>query len=290
MRTRFAPSPTGALHMGHLASALWVWAGARKFQCEIILRIEDHDRQRCKPGYESAMIRDLEALGFSWDLGPGASPSLFRQSDREEFYQNILQEWEKQGLVYGCKCTRSQLQSLRSLSGEIIYAGECRHSPLQSGTSTRLFVPESHSSTWTDLWKGQVQGQTHQEAGDFVIRDRLGLWTYQFCCSVDDRAQGIDLIIRGQDLWGSTLRQVYIHQLRGLSKPLLFGHHPLICDEQGRKLAKRDGDLSLRQMLDQGFHPEQLIARALEQMGIIPNEKGIPLEDALKLLQAKFPD
>lgn len=287
--TRFAPSPTGALHLGHLVSALWVWAGARKYNSQIILRIEDHDRERCKAGYEDAMLQDLEALGFEWDHGPGASPSIYRQSDRQEYYLEQMRILAGQDLLFGCQCSRKDLESHRLDSGEILYPGTCIGQALETGLGIRMKIAQEIQIKWQALDGILHTASPWENCGALLLMDRKGLWTYQFCCSVDDYAQGVDLVIRGTDLLTSTPRQVYLQSHLGAVQSAHYFHHPLVCDANGRKLAKRDGDQSLREMLEQGQTPEQLIAQCLRLMRIEFNEKSIPLRDALEILSQQLP-
>ena len=212
--TRFAPSPTGYLHLGHVANAIWVWGLARALGGRVLLRIEDHDRGRCRPEYERAMLDDLEWLGLEPDLGtPGelAGPSPYRQSDAGDLYQAALERLARAGLVFGCDCTRKGIASTEGdvFNEETRYPGRCRARTLTPGPGigARLMI-EAEVERFVDARLGPQAQDPAAQCGDLLLRDRLGQWTYQFAVTVDDRRHGVDLVVRGVDLLPSTGRQI----------------------------------------------------------------------------------
>ena len=240
--TRFAPSPTGYLHLGHVVNAIYVWGLARAGGGRVILRIEDHDRKRCRPAYEAALLEDLDWLGFVPDEGRDP-PS--RQSDRVAVYAGALATLDRGGLVYACDCSRQRI-------GGNPYDGRCRDRGLARGAGTGLRV--------------RLEGEP---SGDLLIRDRDGHWTYQFAVTADDFAQGISLVVRGQDLADSTSRQVALARRLGRAEPPVFVHHPLIVDASGRKLSKSAGDTGIRELRAAGQPAEAVLGLAAAAAGLI---------------------
>jgi glutamyl/glutaminyl-tRNA synthetase len=251
LRTRFAPAPTGWLHLGHVLNAEYVWgAGA-----EVLLRIEDHDRERCRPGFEAAILEDLEWLGYRSDF------PLVRQSERGDVYRATIDDLVAKGLVYACDCTRAQIEgrtASSSPSAELVYDNFCRTRglALADGVGWRVRMDPGVES-FVDERLGPQQ-QDPSVTGDVLVRDRLGNWTYQWCVSVDDYRQGIDLIIRGEDLLPSTGRQLRIARLLGRARQATFFHHPLLMKSSTQKLSKSDGDTGIRELRARGWTPEQV--------------------------------
>ena len=267
MLTRFAPAPTGYLHLGHVANAIRVWGEARAANGRVLLRIEDHDRERCRPEYEAALLEDLDWLGFVPDLYPTAAFRAgrceSRQSDRQAIYLEAAEELREQGLLYACRCTRKELSKSRGpevAGAETRYPGTCRtlDLPLEDGIGWRVRLPPD-TITFEDRWQG-VQTQTPAEqCGDVLIRDRLGNWTYQFVATVDDHLQGITDVIRGVDLLASTGRQILLGQLLGRESPATFAHHGLIMKTPTQKLSKSDGDTGIRDLRARGWTAREVI-------------------------------
>ena len=263
MLTRFAPAPTGWLHLGHVLNAEYVWgAGA-----PVLLRIEDHDRERCRPEYEAGILDDLEWLGYA------AGPPV-RQSERDAIYREAAATLIAGGLVYACSCTRKQIEDRRAppaprtappdpRAPELVYDGYCadRGLALTDGVSWRLRL-DPGVETFVDARLGPQQQDPARQCGDLLLRDRLGNWTYQFVASVDDFRQGIDLVIRGEDLLASTGRQIRIARLLGRTTPATFLHHPLLMKSPTQKLSKSDGDTGIRELRARGWTPAQVKAAA----------------------------
>lgn len=265
--TRFAPSPTGELHLGHVAHVAWVWAVAAITGARIQVRMEDHDRSRCRPEFERAILDDLAWLGFEPDPASLASlaghPSPWRQSDHPERYQSAFDQLAARGLLYGCTCTRGDLPPPGD-DGERRYPGTCRGQPLdrEGRGVVRVRLPDDRT-TVEDLLHGTIRQHPAVEHGDPVIRDALGQWTYQFCVVIDDLHDGVNLIVRGEDLRSSTGRQWLLAQLLGRTTPLVTLHHPLLLAEDGRKLSKRDGSLAVRAMRAAGMAAEAVVAASV---------------------------
>ena len=265
--TRFAPAPTGWLHLGHVLNALYVWNTARATGCRVLLRIEDHDRERCRPEYERGILEDLDWLGFVPDVYPThmflSGRCEGRQSDRDEIYRDALNILIAQNLVYACDCTRRAVAAAAPAdpAGELRYPGTCRdrNLPLTDGVGWRVRLPGGVETFDDGLVGRQVQSPAEQ-CGDVLVRDRLGNWTYQFAVTVDDWRQGVDLVIRGVDLLPSTGRQIQLGRLLGRDVPPAYMHHPLIMQAPGQKLSKSDGATAIRALRAAGWTRERIFA------------------------------
>jgi glutamyl-tRNA synthetase/glutamyl-Q tRNA(Asp) synthetase len=293
---RFAPSPTGFLHEGHLLSALYVWAAAQKWNLKIHLRIEDHDQGRARKEYIDGIREDLAWLGFEYD-----SESI--QSSHFDFFQKILDKLTDKGLVYPCTCSRKQLQSENPISetGEVIYQGKCRTQvlPCCKPHSLRIVIPDKVIN-WHDERLGNFSEAPKKQCGDFPIRDRDGFWTYQFAVCIDDLTEGITHIVRGEDIRNSTARQIALSELIAnvcQSEPdlhippyrrPLYLHHPLIVDSCGKKLSKREHAYSLRQDKDAGKTPPEILGQILYKAGFLPNNTPTPLEQAITIVSKRL--
>ncbi len=257
--TRFAPAPTGFLHLGHVVNALHVWDAARAREGRVLLRIEDHDRQRCRPEYEAAIVEDLAWLGFEAD-GP-----LVRQSERDLVYRTAVQTLIDGALVYGCACTRSGIVAAAGdpSGSELRYPNTCREKKvrLTDDVGWRLRV-EPGVERFFDEIRGPQQQDPSEQCGDLLLRDRLGNWTYQFAATVDDHVQGITDVIRGVDLLPSTGRQIRLARLLGRSTPPRFAHHALVMKSVTEKLSKSDGDTGVRDLRAAGWSAESVLTRA----------------------------
>lgn len=285
---RFAPSPTGFLHEGHLLSALYVWAAAKKWDLKIHLRIEDHDQGRARKEYIDSIYEDLEWLGFKYD-----SQSV--QSNHFDLFQKVLDKLSEKGLVYPCTCSRKQLLTENPISetGEVIYQGKCLGELKNDQPhSLRIVIPDKVID-WHDERLGDFRENPKKQCGDFPIRDRDGFWTYQFAVCIDDLVQGITHIVRGEDIRNSTARQIALSgiisevctgdaslQIPTYKRPLYL-HHPLIVDPNGKKLSKREHAHSLRQEKEAGISAEQLLGRVLYKAKITPTPSPLPLEAAI---------
>jgi len=273
--TRFAPAPTGFLHLGHVVNALHVWQAAHDRDGRVLLRIEDHDRQRSRPEYEAAIIVDLAWLGFQHD---GA---ITRQSERDALYRKALQPLIDRELVYGCSCSRAEIlaatpsTSLRASGGqsaaELRYPNTCRDRgfPLADDVGWRLRMEPGTESFFDEICGPQVQDPSAQ-CGDLLLRDRLGNWTYQFAVTVDDHLQKITDVIRGVDLLASTGRQIRLARLLGRVAPPRFAHHGLVMKSVTEKLSKSDGDTGVRDLRASGWSAEAVLDLARKSVTLPP--------------------
>jgi glutamyl-tRNA synthetase/glutamyl-Q tRNA(Asp) synthetase len=283
--TRFAPAPTGLLHLGHVASAVWVWGAARALGGHVLLRIEDHDRVRSRPAFERALLADLDWLGFVPDAPP------VRQSERQALYERALATLERRGLVYVCACSRREILEAAPDDGapELRYPGTCRErglaeaqSPMRRIRLERLAVP------FADLLAGALVQVPAEQCGDLLARDRDGNWTYQLAVTVDDLEQGVDLVVRGADVLASTGRQIQLAALLGRATPPRFLHHPLLLRADGGKLSKSSGDTGVRELRAAGWSPARVLGAAAHALGLVARAGDIAQEDLASLVGARL--
>ena len=269
---RFAPSPSGRIHLGNVFCCLLAWLSARQKEGRVVLRIEDLDTARCPRRYADQMEEDLRWLGLRWDEGPevGGPDGPYYQSERSSFYRAALEKLEKMDLVYPCFCTRAELHAASAPhreDGQVLYAGTCRNlTPAQAAKraaetgrspALRLRVPDEEIS-FTDGHMGLYRERLAQECGDFLLRRSDGMFAYQLAVVVDDAAMGVTEVVRGADLLSSTPRQLLLYHLLGL-KPPAFYHHPLLLAADGHRLSKRNADAGLELLsLIHIYHQEQL--------------------------------
>lgn len=284
--TRFAPAPTGYLHLGHAASAIWVWGVARALGGRVLLRIEDHDRGRSRPGFEPALLEDLEWLGLEPDLGLPAQYRAgrceYRQSERGATYTRELGRLADQGLVYACACSRRRL---REMAGDVPnvetpYDGHCRDRglPPTAGLGMRVRV-DPGAEEFDDLRLGVQAQDPAVQCGDLLARDRLGQWTYQFAVTVDDWEEGVNLVVRGEDLLESTGRQLRLARLLGRPSGPRFLHHPLIMSPSGSKLSKANRDTGLRDLRAAGMTPGEVLGAAAAATGLLRKPMSLSADD-----------
>ena len=257
--TRFAPSPTGHLHLGHVVNALYVWGIARARAGTVLLRIEDHDRQRSRTEFEHSILEDLAWLGFEADR------MMVRQSGRAAFYEDHLERLKASGLAYVCSCSRKEmaLASPDIPGQEMRYPGTCRERHLEwhPGLSWRIRL-QPGDVAFDDERMGRQVHSPSEQCGDLQAMDRLGNWTYQFAVTVDDFLQGVTLVIRGEDLLPSTGRQIMLAELLGRTEPPTFFHHALIRKPGGEKLSKAAKDTGIRELRAAGESPGRVLGRA----------------------------
>jgi glutamyl-Q tRNA(Asp) synthetase len=232
-RGRFAPTPSGPLHMGSLLTAFASWLDARRARGRWLLRIDDLDRPRCSAAAETEILRQLEAHGLTWDETPR------RQSQHVSEYQAALAQLRKQGRIYVCRCTRARL-ALTGRDGPDgpVYAGTCREAGLGGNGALRLRLPAG-STGFEDRIQGAVRRDNAGQIGDFVVYRSDGICGYHLACSVDEHAQGITHVVRGADLIGSTLCQLQVSDALGYDAPV-YAHLPVVVDCSGRKLSKQN--------------------------------------------------
>jgi len=291
--TRFAPGPTGYLHLGHAANAVWVWGLARALGGRVLLRVEDHDRGRCRREYEVALLEDLEWLGLEPDAGAPdelrAGRSELRQSDAGPVYEAALTRLRAGGSVFACDCSRKDLAEVEGdlPNQETRYPGRCRHRGLAAaaGRGLRLRL-EPGVEQFMDARLGRQSQDPAAQCGDLLLRDRLEQWTYQFAVAVDDLRHGIDLVVRGDDLLASTGRQIRLGRLLGRPAPAVYLHHPLIRKPGGEKLSKSSGDTGLRELRAAGITPAQALGRAAYLTGLQAHPAPVAAGDLAKLFGA----
>ena len=278
---RFAPSPSGRIHLGNILCCLLAWLSARQKGGKVILRIEDLDTARCPTRYAEQMLEDLRWLGLDWDEGPeaGGSAGPYFQSQRTALYQTALERLESLGLVYPCFCTRAELHAASAPhreDGLTVYAGTCRNlTPAEReerarhrSPALRLRVPDKEYS-FTDGHMGPCAEHLERDCGDFLLRRSDGMFAYQLAVVVDDAAMGVTEVVRGADLLSSTPRQLYLYQLLGLTPPE-FIHFPLLLAPDGRRLSKRDADAGLDSLRGR-VTAETLLGRLAQLAGFHPS-------------------
>lgn len=286
---RFAPSPSGRMHLGNLFCSLLAWLSAKAEGGKIVLRIEDLDAERCPREFAALLEEDFRWLGLTWDEGgsSGGPAGSYYQSRRADIYLEYFKKLQATGRVYPCFCTRSQLKAASAPhreDGTPIYNGQCRRlSPAekeerarQHPPASRFWVPEK-TIAFTDGHLGPYSEYLPDDCGDFVLRRGDGVFAYQLAVVVDDALMGVNQVVRGADLLQSTPRQLLLYELLGL-KPPKFYHLPLLLAPDGRRLSKRDGDVSL-ELLKEKYTPRQVVGRLAFLAGLLdePREAD-PLE------------
>ncbi len=286
---RFAPSPSGRIHLGNILCCLLAWLSTRQKGGKVILRIEDLDAARCPIRYAEQMIKDLRWLGLDWDEGPetGGPDEPYFQSRRTALYQDALKRLE--GLVYPCFCTRAELHAASAPhreDGQTVYAGTCRNltaaqraeRAAKRSPALRLRVPDREFS-FQDRHMGPYAENLERDCGDFLLRRSDGMFAYQLAVVVDDAAMGVTEVVRGADLLSSTPRQLYLYQLLGLTPPEFF-HFPLLLAPDGRRLSKRDADAGLDSLRGQ-VSAEKLLGQLAQLAGFHPSGAPTPAEGLL---------
>ncbi len=275
---RFAPTPSGRMHLGNVWCALVAWLAVRSQGGTLTLRIEDLDPRKTPAGATEALIDDLRWLGLDWDEGP------FFQSERACIYQAQLARLQEMGLVYPCFCSRAELHAAsapHASDGTPVYAGTCQGlSPAEVArrsqarpAALRLRVPDADDGRGRVDFADEVYGAQHEclarECGDFLVRRSDGVHAYQLAVVVDDALMGIDQVVRGRDLIGSCARQMYLQDLLGFSRPC-YAHLPMLMAQDGtRRLSKRDHDCDLGFMRDHFASAEVLLGRLAHLTGLL---------------------
>jgi glutamyl-tRNA synthetase len=282
IRGRYAPSPTGDLHLGNLRTALLAWLFARCTDGQFVLRIEDLDRSRVRSGAGERMLFDLRWLGLDWDEGPdiGGPYAPYIQSDRQEIYTTYLQRLLDKGLIYPCYCSRAEIARAASAphgNEGPRYPGTCRyltqaqrrqHEAQNRRPSMRFRVDDERTVTFTDLLVGPVEQQVQQTVGDFIVCRSDGIFAYQFAVVVDDALMHINQIVRGVDLLQSTARQILLSEALGFQVPT-FAHVPLLLDEHGKRFSKRTQSAGLEPLRMARTTPEQVVGQMAAECGLV---------------------
>ncbi|MEL6673178.1 MAG: glutamate--tRNA ligase family protein [Bacteroidota bacterium] len=271
-RTRLAPTPSGYLHLGNLVNFAWAWLWTKKYQGQLILRIDDLDKGRWRPKYVEDIFRSLEWIGLAFDEGPSGPEDFYRnfsQHTRLDQYATAIQILQEKQRLYACTCSRKQIL-LASPDGS--YPGTCSalHRPFEGPQTAWRIRTDRERVSWEDRMMGP---QTHLLEGnltDFVIRKKDGLPAYQLASLVDDVQMGVSFIVRGQDLQASTAAQLWLARQLNYA-PFLqaeFFHHPLITQPDGQKLSKSEGAMALKTLREQGTQPARIIQHLGSLMGL----------------------
>ena len=277
-RGRFAPSPTGDLHLGSAATALVAWLAARSAGATFVLRVEDIDVPRVVAGCETRQVDELRWLGLDWDEGPdvGGDRGPYRQSQRLASYEEALERLRAAGLTYLCDCSRAEIARVASAphAGDEgpRYPGTCRafgHAPreFRRAPAVRLAVPPGEVVV-VDRWQGEVRQDVAREVGDFVLRRGDGVFAYQLAVVVDDLAMGIEEVVRGADLLESAPRQALLARLLG-AEPPGFAHAPLVVGPDGERLAKRARGVPLRDRREAGETGPAVLGHLARLLGLV---------------------
>lgn len=284
VRGRYAPSPTGELHLGNLRTALLAWLFARASGGACVLRIEDLDHPRVRPGAATRMLDDLRWLGLTWDEGPESGGPLgpYVQSMRVTLYHHALSRLRAAGLLYSCYCTRAELSRIASAPQGSEegprYLGTCRTLTERQRTrfeahgrrpALRFRVPDA-PITFTDTLAGTVTEHTAATVGDFVVRRSDGIIAYQLAVVVDDALMGITQIVRGADLLPSTARQLALYDALGFPRPQAYVHVPLAVDAAGTRLAKRDASAGVAGLRERSISPSRVLGALAASCGLWP--------------------
>lgn len=307
MKGRFAPSPSGRMHLGNVYSALLSWLSAKSQGGEWVLRIEDLDPGRSRKEYAEQIEDDLRWLGLVWDEGgtQGGPDGPYFQSQRNELYAHYLDVLQKKGLTYPCYCTRADImatQAPHESDGRIVYAGTCRPKNIigaASGTqdarkekaaqgcdssekgaahATRIIVPDEEIC-FIDRHYGEQRVNLATHCGDFILRRKDGAWAYQLAVVVDDALMGITEVVRGEDLLLSAAQQIFLYKELGFKAPE-FCHLPLLCNEAGQRLSKRDKSLDMGE-LRKTLSAAEIIGQLAFYAGLLPHPEPVSAKELI---------
>ena len=288
VRGRFAPSPSGALHLGNLRTALLSWLEARRCDGLWLLRLDDLDRPRVKPGAEESILADLQWLGLHWD-GP-----LIRQSERRGLYASVLSALRRSGVLYPCHCSRRLLADISAPHGQLaVYPGHCRAQVPIWGEhqgrwpSWRLKLGEGPIA-WQECWGAVGQLDGAREVGDVVLRRADGVVAYHLATAVDELTLGITDVVRGDDLWCATGAQVAVCQALGYAPPS-YGHVPVLCDQEGHRLSKRVASEGLAALRAQGMDPPAVIGKLAASAGLVAEGTRLSTQELLAEVRGTWP-
>ena len=282
---RFAPSPTGRMHLGNIYAALLSWLSVKSQGGQWLLRIEDIDPARSRRVYAEQLMDDLQWLGLHWDLGP------FFQSERSAVYEQQLERLQATGLTYPCYLSRGEImatQAPHEADGRVVYGPELRakNAALIAGgapmrTPSIRLRTVSKTVSFTDEHYGLQTCNLEQQCGDFILRRSDGAWAYQLAVVVDDALMGVTEVVRGRDLLTSVPQQLYLYRLLGFTPPR-FAHFPLLCNAAGQRLCKRDKALDMGELREH-FSPEQLLGKVAHYAGLTPAERPLTPQELLPL-------
>lgn len=282
IRGRYAPSPTGRLHLGNVRTALLSWLQIRALGGTYVMRIEDVDTGRSRPGFEATLLEDLRWLGLDWDEGPriGGPHGPYRQSECSERYAEALARLD----TFECTCTRKEVRAAAAagLGTEPVYPGTCVAGPTHPDRvrAVRWCAPDQ-AVTVTDGRMGTLTENLRRDAGSFLLRRTDGDWAYNLAVVVDDGFMGITHVLRGADLWSSTPRQVGLAQALGLQAPA-FTHAPLLCGPDGEKLSKKHGAPDVAALREAAEDPRRVVAWLARSVGLA--KEGVRTASAAELV------
>lgn len=287
---RFAPTPSGRIHLGNILCAMLSWLSVRSKQGKYLLRIEDLDAMRCPRSLADQIEEDLQWFGIDWDDGGSAGGESWYQSNRTAIYNRYFDVLRDKGLLYPCFCSRAELHAAQAphrSDGTYIYAGTCRNlMPEQIAEKSkrrppawRVRVPDRMVS-FTDGCQGVYTENLAQDCGDFIIRRSDGIYGYQLAVVVDDGEMGVTEVVRGSDLLNSTPRQMYLYEQLGFPIPAFY-HMPLLTAPDGRRLSKRDGDLDLGVLREKFGHPEPIVGMLAKAAGLRPTAQPVALHELI---------
>ncbi len=295
VRGRYAPSPTGQLHLGNLRTALLAWLQVRLANGTLVLRMEDLDTPRVKAGSAEQLLADLNWLGLDWDEGPlrGGPAGPYTQSQRLELYRQALAHLRDRGQVFACTCSRKEISEASAPHGGTpVYPGTCRSrgpiAPADGRAVAWRFYVDNAIVTFEDQVLGPQSEALAEETGDFVLLRADGLFAYQLAVVVDDALMGITDVLRGADLLSSAGRQIALFQTLGYTPPR-FWHVPLMLDQNGARMSKRDGSDALAGLREQGLDAAAVIGMLAASLGWVPAGSRLSATELLaELDEARF--
>lgn len=285
MKGRFAPSPTGYIHLGNVWIAMLAWLAVKQQGGTFVLRMEDIDTQRAKRSLGEALLDDLEWLGLTWDEGPrmGGPAGTYWQSERYDSYEKQLNKWQASGLIYPCYCNRARLQSVASAphghEGIAHYDGHCRNlSPLMRAELSQYKEPSwrmkvsKRSYEFMDRWQGVQHEELWPAEDDFIVKRADGMFAYNLAVVMDDIAMGITDVVRGYDLLPAVASQLWLYECLGESAPN-YGHAPLVVDQEGHRLSKRQQSITLRDLRASGYSASMILGRLALAAGLVSRKQ-----------------
>lgn len=289
VRGRFAPTPSGRMHLGNLLAALLAWLDVRSAGGELVLRIEDLDTQRTSPEFARQLLDDLRWLGLDWD--EGGLESAYMQSCRTACYEEAFHVLEEKGLIYPCYCTRSERMAASAPhrdDGAVIYSGKCYR---LTAAEREVLERQGRRPAWRvrcpdrtvaleDGNCGPYAENLAQDCGDFIVRRSDGVFAYQLAVVVDDALMGVNHVVRGRDLLCSAPRQAWLHEVLGYKPPRFF-HTPLLLAPDGRRLAKRDRDLDM-EALRERYAAEELTGLLACCAGLMDRPEKVTAKELIR--------
>ncbi len=291
VRGRYAPTPSGRMHLGNAFCALISWLSVRSEKGEITLRIEDLDTARCRTEYTAQLLDDLQWLGLDYDEGEGVGGAMtpYKQSERTDFYKRCLLLLQKRNSIYPCFCSRDELHAAgapHASDGRVIYSGTCRNMTeleraAQAKPPAYRIKAMEEDVVFVDGHYGLQRQNVKHDWGDFIVRRSDGVFAYQLAVVADDAAMGINHVVRGRDLLSSVAPQIQLYRLFEQQPPTYY-HIPMLTAPDGRRLSKRDRDLDLGKLRERYATPERIIGFLLWRAGLLDKDEPITAKDAIQ--------